>query len=502
MTPIHLPRLGALTIAGVLALTAPSPAATARNVILMITDGASWGTFDMASYWEFGAKGRQPYDAFDVRLGMTTQRLTDPPVEYHPDAAWDATPTGTDSHFEGYRKIRQNATDSAAAATALATGQRTQNGRVSTGRDGTRLTTITEEMKQDGRAVGVVTSVGISHATPAAFGANSDSRHTYNTIASQMIHDGTLDLVMGAGHPDYDRNGKLNTSPDHKWISQSDWAALNGADAPMTLIDRRDQFEALADGTLQIEGRLIGVARAAGTLQADRRKGRANVDPDGPRQDRTSVTDGDHFIETVPTLSTMTRGALNHLSRDGDGLFVMIEGGAVDWMAHANRTDRIIEEQVAFNHAVRTAVDWVEAESSWDETLMVVLTDHGNGMPMGPDSATIAFQGIQNNGRGMLPGVAWHSGSHTSENTLLWAHGAGSEQLSARADGMDPYLMSRLGFNDGRYLDIVDVHPAIKAAAGLTGPSPIPLPASGWMLLAGIGGLSVGARRRAIEART
>lgn len=126
------------------------------------------------------------------------------------------------------------------------------------------------------------------------------------------------------------------------------------------------------------------------------------------------------YIDGVPTLETMTKGALKQLEDNEDGLFLMVEGGAVDWAAHANATGAIIEEQIDFNHAVAAGVDWVETESSWDETLMIVLTDHGNGMPMGPNSDEIAFQMIENNGAGVLPGVMWHSGDHTTENTLLW----------------------------------------------------------------------------------
>ena len=79
------------------------------------------------------------------------------------------------------------------------------------------------------------------------------------------------------------------------------------------------------------------------------------------------------FNPNVPSLETMTRGALAYLSQDPNGFFVMIEGGAVDWAAHANNTARIIEEQVDFNRSVAAVVEWVEQNSSWDETLVIVL---------------------------------------------------------------------------------------------------------------------------------
>ena len=100
---------------------------------------------------------------------------------------------------------------------------------------------------------------------------------------------------------------------------------------------------------------------------------------------------------------------------------------------------------------MQAAVDWVEAHSSWQDTLIVVATDHGNGMPMGPTSDRLPFQPIQNRGAGVLPGVMWHHGNHTRENTLLWAHGAGADSLYAEVQGVDLALAQRLGHgSDGR----------------------------------------------------
>ena len=340
-------------------------------------------------------------------------------------------------------------------------------------------------MKDAGKATGVVSSVPFSHATPAAFGAQNASRNNYGEIASQMINEGALDLIMGGGNPEFGNSGEPR-DPRFNRISEADWNALNGPDAPMTLIQTKAEFDALADGSLDVDGRLIGLPQVGDTIQLSRDPAIVGTDPTTPS--------GRAFTDTVPSLKTMTEGALNHLGEDEDGMFLMVEGGAVDWAAHGNATAGIIEEQVDFNHAVGAAVDWVEAHSSWDETLMIVLTDHGNAMPMGPDSDTIPFQPIQNNGAGALPGVLWHYGTHTTENTLMWANGAGSETLYDMVIGEDPYLASILGFNDGRYIDITGVNPAVRMAAGLDSAAPIPLPAAGWMLLSGLAALA-GARR-------
>lgn len=502
--PFSISRRDLLAASTALAIAFPAAGAlasegSAKNVILFVADGASWGAYDMASYWEFGELGRQPYDSFGVKLGMTTEPFGAP--AYDPAAAWDTTPTGDDDFFEGYKRIKQNATGSAAAGTALATGQKTLNGRVNVDPDGEPLRFATQDMKDAGKSTGVVTSVFFSHATPAVFGAQNISRNDYHDIADQMINGGTLDLIMGGGHPDFDDEGAPRTDDDGNpvqefdAISKADWDALNGPDAPMTLIETKEQFEQLADGTLTVDGRLMGVPQINETLQANRSPFTTPLDPTAPGTPNLGFPTGHELLPTVPSLATMTTGALNHLGKDEDGLFLMVEGGAIDWMAHANATGRLIEEMIDFNHSIGAAVDWVDAKSSWDETLMIVLTDHGNGALMGPDSDTIPFQPIVNNGAGVLPGFQWHSGSHTTENTLLWAHGAGSELFYDYVLGTDFGLTDVLGFNDGSYVDNTAVASVMSRAAGVT--APIPLPAGVWLLGAGLAALGLARRRTA-----
>ena len=102
-TPTRRALLGAVA-ACALAAPGSAEAATAKNVMLFITDGASWGTFDMASYWQHGKKNAQPYADFDVKLGMTTEPYSDPQRVYDPQKAWDTTETGASDGqpFKGY----------------------------------------------------------------------------------------------------------------------------------------------------------------------------------------------------------------------------------------------------------------------------------------------------------------------------------------------------------------------------------------------------------------
>ena len=485
-------------VAASMAITAPADAA--KNVIIMVTDGASWGTYDMASYWEYGQKGMQPYDSFPVKLGMTTYPLNTstsptnsgtPQIDYDPDQAWDTTQVGTPHHFAGYQYIKADYTDSAAAGTALATGQKTYNSAINFDDFGDPLPTIVHAAKDTGRATGSISSVPISHATPAALGgAQNINRNNYHQISKQMLDDGILDVWMGAGHPFYDDNGQLLATPNYRYISEEDLTRVVNGETDWTLITTKAEFEAIADGTTVPTGKVLGIAEVANTLQYNRSSDPAVMGEDA------SLPSGIGQIPTVPTLATMTQATLNILGQDEDGMYLHVEGGAVDWAAHANATARIIEEQIDFNNSVKVVIDWVEANSSWDETLLLVLTDHGNAMPMGPDSDTIAFQPIQNNGQGELPGVLWHYGTHTNENTLMFAKGAGSEMLFDYVVGEDFGLVEILAFNDGRYIDNTSVFSVMAAA--LASPASVPVPASLAVLATGLVPLFAAARRRRI----
>jgi alkaline phosphatase len=138
----------------------------------------------------------------------------------------------------------------------------------------------------------------------------------------------------------------------------------------------------------------------------------------------------------------MTAGALNVLDNDDDGFFLMVEGGAVDWAGHANQSGRVIEEQIDFNRAVEAAVAWVEQNSNWGETMIVVTGDHETGYLTGPGSGQFGeepiWNSIVNASLGGLPGMEWHSGDHTNSLIPFYAKGEAARHLRKAADQQDP----------------------------------------------------------------
>lgn len=466
----------------------------AKNVILMISDGASWGTWEMGANYQQGVKANDlpAYKFLPVRLGMTTYPLntSNTPtndnvamVSYDAAKAWDTT-VGTpwnekyQTAIEGYKYLRSNYTDSAAAGSAMASGHKTYNNAINFDNFGKPMQFITQVAKQAGKATGVVTSVQFSHATPAAFAAQNISRKNMTGIASTMLTSGNVDLIMGTGHPDFDGNGvdvtKMSTEQcaassacqnRYDTIGKTEWDALkagnltpSGASSAWTVLSDKADFELLANNNLQVQGPLFGLPKVRWTLQQGREAAVLGADANQPS--------GVKKIESVPDLSVMTQGAINYLSKKNDkGFFVMVEGGAVDWAAHANQAERIIEEQVDFNKAVAAVEDWVAKNSSWDETLLIVTTDHGNALPLSPVSDTVAFDAVKNAGQGNKPEVRFWSDSHTNEVVRLWAKGAGSDKFSQFVKGKDPQFAKVVGQNaDGSYIDNTDIAKWIEAS--------------------------------------
>jgi alkaline phosphatase len=417
----------------------------ARNVIVMISDGCGYNHVDAANLYVAGRTGVQPYEQFGARYAMSTYSVDG--HGYDPVQAWD------DFEF-----VNHGYTDSAAAATALSTGHKTYNGAIGVGVDGSVLRNILELAEERGKATGVVTTVPFSHATPAAFVAHNINRGNVAQIAQQMILDSAVDVIMGIGHPWFDNDANRVDAPiDFSYVGGEQlWQQLvagsvggdadgDGTPDQWTLIQTRAQFQAMASGATP--GRVVGVPQVHRTLQ-QRRTDERGERGSGPSPYRD---DPPYYVPlngSVPTLEEMTRAALNVLDDDPDGLFLMVEGGAVDWAAHANESGRMIEEQIDFNHAVGAVMAWVEQNSDWIETLLIVTADHETGYLTGPGSDP-GWQPLVNNGSGRLPGMEWHSTGHTNQLVPVFAHGEAAVFLHGYAEEVDPVR--------GAYVDNTDV---------------------------------------------
>ncbi len=420
-----------------------------KNVILMISDGCGYNHITATDYYQYGRAGQQDYERFPVSIAMST-------YEYEKDASGNYVLFGYDpqkarSHFDYVEFYTEpnNTTDSASAATAMSTGVKTYNGAIGVDINNQPLTHAIQHAETLGKATGVITTVEFRHATPAGFVAHNVSRNNYAAIANEMLKNSAVDVIMGAGNPNYDDNGKPSSpSKDAKYVGgDATWADLTDADGLLgadadgdgtpdrwTLIQERSAFQALAHGPTP--ARVIGVPRVYTTLQ--------QVRSGNPKANPFKVP----LTASVPTLEEMTKAALNVLDNNPKGFFLMIEGGAIDWAAHANQSGRLIEEEMDFNKAVEAVVNWVEQNSNWRETLVIVTGDHETGHLTGPGSDP-NFRQIVNFGKGNLPGMEWHSDEHTNSLIPFFARGDVARLFERMADERDPVR--------GPYIDNTEV---------------------------------------------
>ncbi|OGD18892.1 MAG: hypothetical protein A2W03_16855 [Candidatus Aminicenantes bacterium RBG_16_63_16] len=278
------------------------------------------------------------------------------------------------------------ATDSASAATALATGFKTDSGNISwlpgDPPDG-ELATIAEEYRaRTGAGIGVVSTVPFDHATPAAFVSHNTSRNSYYTglkgykglgIADEIILRVKPDVVIGGGHPLLD-NPDFN--PKRGYISESLYLGLKTSPEYL-LVERTaggDGGRAVIDGAAAARRagkKLFGLFGGKGgnfdVAQAEDSPGRPRVRP-GSEED--------------PSLAEATLAALDYLSWDPDGFFLVVEQGDIDWANHDNDFRGMVGCVADLDGAVRAAtafVDRPEDAVDWTNTVLLVTADHATG---------------------------------------------------------------------------------------------------------------------------
>ncbi len=388
----------------------PAPDGRPRDVVIMIADGWGFPHQAAASLFATGEAGGLAWHGFPVRLAMTTLSTGGRPED----------PADAGRPGEG------PVTDSAAAATAISTGVKTRNGALGLDAEGHAEEHLLAVAERAGRATGVVTTVPLSHATPAGFSVHNPSRRAYEAIAREMLLGTGLDVVMGGGHPWHDADGaRLERPRTFKFVGgESLWdslrAGLAGNDAdgdgrpdPWRLIETREAFLALTGGPAP--ARLLGVAPVAETLQQER------------RGDGHAVPGAVPPVATVPDLPTMVLGALNVLDDDPDGFALLVEGGAVDWAAHDNQSGRMIEELLGFHAAAESVLAWLGRTGRAGTALVIVTGDHETGglaLEPAPGAAPAA---------GVVPPLRWMTGGHTARPVPFFATGPGSERFAGLA---------------------------------------------------------------------
>lgn len=297
-----------------LAQTAPQ----VKNIIMMIPDGQSVTDTTLARWYQ----GGQPLAVDEMACGLVRTYSADAPIA-----------------------------DSAPSGTAYATGHKSHTGFVGVLPDANTMpgldplaqsdqrrpvASILEVARLLGKGTGLIATSEIMHATPADFSAHDPSRKNYDNISEQQVYQG-VDVVLGAG--------AYYLTPEGRKDGEDLVAALEGMGydyitTPQEMADTQSQkvWGMFAPKDLSYE--------------MDR-------DP-----------------STQPSLAEMTQKAIQLLSRKENGFFLMVEGSKVDWASHANDPVGVISDTLAYDAAVKVALDFAKQDGS---TVVISATDHGNG---------------------------------------------------------------------------------------------------------------------------
>lgn len=240
-------------------------------------------------------------------------------------------------------------TDSAAAGTALASGNKTKNGTIGMKQDQqTDVNSVAVWAKNKGCRVGVTTSVSVDHATPAAFYAHDPSRGSYYKIGTDLYKAG-FDFYAGSDFLDpTNKEDKSGTSEN-----LYDLAEKNGYTIARGYKDYLKKCKK-ADKMILFQTEKASEA------------------------DRTAIPYAIDRTKNDLTLADITRSAINFLSKDlSKGFFLMVEGGKIDWACHSNDAATVFHEVVDMDEAVKVAYEFYSQHP--DETLIVVTADHETG---------------------------------------------------------------------------------------------------------------------------
>jgi len=318
-----------------------------------------------------------------------------------------------------YSKIN-TITDSSAAASAFACGEKFVNNEVCFHADGApHNPSVLELAKSLGMATGLVATQTITPATPASFAAHLANRNCENEIARQYIEVTRPDVLLGGG------KGKFMSSTTDACGTAGDFIS-EAKSAGYTFVETKAAMDSAA---AQGANRVLGLF-ASGSL--------------------TFEYLGTRPV-TQPRLPDMTAAALTILDRNKAGFFLMVEGSLIDSGNHAENLQFQYGEMAAFDQAVKVVLDWINASPERQQhTLLIILPDHETG---GFAVKGVGVKGGENPGQGGVLGTfqaGWvftlvpgdpndFEAHHTGGDLTIWSQGPGSEPLGHAIDNTFVY---------------------------------------------------------------
>lgn len=299
----------------------PEDASEVKNVILVITDG------------------------YSLDMGTLTRLYLDPTGQ---------TPLEAQKYVSGHMNIswaNGPITDSAAAATAMSTGTKTNGGMIGTSviqNEYQPFANITEAARLSGKKTGIVATVELFHATPAGFTTHTANRNDYEQISEQLAYSG-IDVLLGGGN-DMDPTGTDPSSADLKASSRVDnedlIAEIEGKG--YKYITTKDEMNNVTQGK-------VWGAFASGAFPFE----------------------VDDMNNSLPTLEEMSMKAIELLNKDNDkGFFLMIEASHIDHGGHNNDPVAVISETLSWNNAMKSIIEFAKEDGN---TVVLSTSDHATG---------------------------------------------------------------------------------------------------------------------------
>jgi len=293
----------------------------AKNVIFLVSDGMSSGTFtlaDLVKQAQFGEKTNW------IKLYESDRKYYRGLMDM---ASLNSTVTG-----------------SAAAASSWGSGHRINNEAVNWGPDDEQYKTICEIFRDAGKGTGLVTTTRLTHATPAGFAINMPSRWMEDEIAMQYSGR-NYDLLLGGGRRHFLPARREDGKDLYQVFRQNGY----------TIVESKEELKRATRNS-----KLLGLFN------------------DSHLPYMVDYNSTPEIRRVTPTLKEMTEAALQRLDKNPNGFLLQIEGGRVDHGAHDNDAAGIIYDQLAFDDAIKIVMDFT---GNRDDTLVILTTDHGNANP-------------------------------------------------------------------------------------------------------------------------
>lgn len=292
----------------------------AKNIIIVVSDGMSSGTLAMADLYLNRKTGKGSNWLQLYKDNRVSRALMD------------------------MASASSIITDSAAASSSWGGGVRVKNGSLNIDVNGNSVLPIWQKFKKAGKMAGCVTTVPITHATPAGFCVSSKSRNSQEAIAENYLELG-FDIMMGGGDQYFSQETRKDKRNLYKEFSDSGFHVVK---------TRNEMVSA------PISKPILGVFSTDGLPYSKDRENNKEL------------------LENIPTLAEMTQKAIEKMKNHPNGFVLQVEAGKVDWAAHGNDIAGLLYDQVAHDEAVKVAIDFAEKDKN---TLVIITTDHGNANP-------------------------------------------------------------------------------------------------------------------------